>query len=224
MLIRKAIIVVVLVLWLHSCKRENENYSAKSYEYIPYEVGNERYYRVDSVIFGLDTIIRISKNVLETVTEKFADLQGQTNYRLEQFELPDSNKNPIFFDLQSMTWNGQGMQRWENNTRYLKMIFPIREKKQWNGNMFNNLGTQMYQFTAVSKPLTIGTTTYTDVVSITQRLDTNYTYGYHDDREYYAKGIGLIYRTNQHIEIDQNPPYQKTGYEVIWTLTKFRKQ
>lgn len=214
-----------LTLVVAACKKTDEDYSAKSYEYYPYAVKNERIYRLDSVLYGIDTTLKTKRIILEVVTEKFADQQGQEAYRLEQYTLPDSGKNQVFFDLQSTNWNGQGVQRVENNQRYLKMVFPIRDKRQWNGNMFNNIGQLMYQYTGTFKPVVYNNVTYPDAVIVTQQSEINSLIGTHEDIEVYAKNVGLVYRLNRHLELSDpnNPNSKKIGYEAIWTLTKFRK-
>lgn len=212
----------ILTLLVTGCKKKSEDYAAKSYEYYPYTVKSERTYRLDSTLYALDTIIKKSKIILEIVTEQFSDLQGQTAYRLEQYIIPDSGKNQIFFDLQTTNWNEQGVQRVENNQRYLKMVFPIRDKKQWNGNMYNNINQQMYQFTGTFQPITIDTKTYTDVVTVTQRYEVDDLIGHHEDKEIYAKNIGMVYRLNRHLDLDQTQG-KETGYEAVWTLINFRK-
>jgi hypothetical protein len=95
------------------------------------------------------------------------------------------------------------------------MSFPIREKRSWDGNIYNSFERQRYEYTSVNEPYSNGFMNFDETVGINQKDEQtiisekieNYTYG---------KNFGLIEKNVKNIDIDGS---DKDGFEIIWKLT-----
>ena len=102
------------------------------------------------------------------------------------------------------TWTtkraGQMAETWEENIRYVKMMFPVALSKSWNGNLYNTIDSfreYNYHYTEVNKAFTMP---YYRVAydSTTLVEEINYTDpgGFESiiKKDRYAASIGLIYK------------------------------
>jgi hypothetical protein len=114
----------------------------------------------------------------------------------------------------------------DNNLRFLKMSGPVRDGYTWKGNSYINTTTQYaefdfldgwdYMYDSTGASLTLGSITLDNTVKVAQRDD---IVGNPDDPnsyseinygvEYYAKGLGLVYKRIFHSEYQ--PPTGSGG-------------
>jgi hypothetical protein len=117
----------------------------------------------------------------------------------------------------------------DNNLRFLKLAEPIENGYSWKGNTFINTTTQYtdfafldgwdYTYDSLNAPLTLGNITLDSTLKVAQRDD---IVGNPDDPgsyseknfgvEYYAKGIGLVYKRIFHSEYQPPTSGGSTGY------------
>lgn len=204
-----------------ACKKEEEKWQARSFEYWPYKPGNIRRYIYDSVHYNriLDTVFKFKLIIEEKVTEEFVDNEGRKSLRIEQYVLPDSGKNKEFIALNVLNSDGLGAQRVEQNRRFFKLSFPIRKGREWNGNIFNNLGqTENYKYISVGEAYNNTIKEYNDVAFVQQKnfYDAQIMDSY--AMEVYAKDVGLVHRKYREIDLQDNGPNPEDGYEVEWRL------
>jgi len=81
----------------------------------------------------------------------------------------------------------------EENIRYIKLVFPVKEGKSWDGNAYNTLGTWNYTYTDVDVPLIINNNTFDSTLTVLQ-LDNPLLISYEHSEEQYARGVGMIYK------------------------------
>jgi hypothetical protein len=112
----------------------------------------------------------------------------------------------------------------EEDIRFTKLIFPVKEDATWNGNANNTLGEWEYEYTYSDRAETINGTAFDNVLMVTQKDDKNKN-AIH--REYYiekyAKEIGLVYREikdlRSSVVIIGVPVEQRITSGVIYKLT-----
>ncbi|MEM6767431.1 MAG: hypothetical protein AAF655_21000 [Bacteroidota bacterium] len=85
-------------------------------------------------------------------------------------------------------------ERIEENNRFLVLRFPIFSQAKWNGNLFNTLGNQIYEYHSTDTTVFIRNQQYDDCVMVVQRADTNSFITYSFIYEIYAPNIGKIKR------------------------------
>ena len=217
-------ILPFLALWmLCGCKKTTDDYKAKGLEYFPIRVGAERHYEYDSIHYS-----RIQNKaqvfhflIKEFVKDSFIDQAGNNAYRLEQFVSKDTGKSYQFFDLVTVSINGFGVQRVEENRRNQVLSFPIRNLKMWYPYSYWNDSFNSYikfQYTAVGKPFSNGFVQSADAVYIKQQYDSTFIY-VKEAREIYGNAFGLMYRKKK--DIDFQDPSKPDGFDLTWQLTKY---
>ena len=206
----------VLALNMVSCTEEVQTPPYMGYEYFPDTVGHYVTYRVDSIwtddaFNRKDTFIFKMKEYTES---KFLDNENRWSQRLERFKT-DTNLDFVFNDISDVwfaTRTAERAEKIEENVRYVKLIFPLAEDEQWNGNAFNTLedfGID-YKMYNVHQPFTDTLTgiTFDSTVTVLQ-IDRQPIFDYRIKVvEVYAKHIGLVYKYyyNVNWQKDGNPP------------------
>ncbi len=196
--------VLFIVVVIASCKKENTlNPSSTVYErYFPVDSGFERIYQVDSIYWDgfSGTNDSVKYQIKEIVAGTFMDLQGRETQRIERYR-QDSTGNWIIWKVWSANLLNTGAERSEENTRFLKLIFPSAVGATWNGNTYNTNDRWDYEYTAINEPASVGNLNFDSTLTVLQ----------YDDfgeniierirfEERYAVGAGLYYKEN----INQN--------------------
>jgi hypothetical protein len=206
----------VLALNMVSCTEEVQTPPYMGYEYFPDSVGHYITYRVDS-IWTDDAFNRKDTyefGLKEWVESKFLDNEDRPSQRIERYK--DFNPEPYDFNVISDVWfatrTAARAEKIEENTRYVKLIFPLAENEQWNGNAFNtiedfDIDYKMYN---VHQPFTDTLTgiTFDSTVTVLQ-IDRQPIFDYRTNVvEVYAKHIGLVYKYyyNVNWQKEGNPP------------------
>jgi hypothetical protein len=183
-------------------------------DYFPLEVGRVLEYKVDSIIFDdagatnkLDTF---SSFVRERVLDKIADLEGDTVFRIQREHrgMPDDPWQVT--DIWTAASDGVEAQRVEENQRLVKMVFPLYKAREWNPTKYINtlimipVGTEtinMFSFwegevSSIHLPEQIGAFAFDSVMTCFQADDDVNILERRFVLEKYAKGIGLVFRSD----------------------------
>ncbi len=186
-----------------SCAKKKipQDESLLGLDYYPTTIGKYVIYDVDSTIYNSltqDTVVT-KYRIKEKITELFTDNEGQDALRLERF-IKKYNPNKPY---DSIAWaikevwmvnaNKKSVQVVEGNVRFTKLVFPIQQGANWNGNAKNTIGEWMYTYEYIDKAETIGSKQLDKVLNVKQK---NYRtlISYQNYTEKYAKGVGLVYR------------------------------
>ena len=183
------------------------------YEYFPDSVGHYVIYHVDS-IWTDDAFNRKDTyefGLKEWIESKFLDNEERPSQRIERYK--DFNQQPYDFNSISDVWfatrTAARAEKIEENTRYVKLIFPLSEDEQWNGNAFNTLedfGID-YKMYNVHQPFTdtLTSITFDSTVTVLQ-IDRDVVAGLKVySLEVYAKNIGMVYKSFYSVDIQPDP-------------------
>ena len=204
-----------LVLAIFACKKTPDNYQLpeEGFEYYPLEIGKYHIYEVDSVIFDPQsggTLVRENKIFIkEEIIDTLRDNEDKLAYKIERFERASDTlpwQISSVFTAALHEENRQAL-RTEDNFRFIKMIFPVQNFKNWDGNVhFDEQATiqvegetlQMfkawaYRMDNVGAPDTLGVFNFDETLNINQ-ADSENAIELRIAFEKYAKGIGLYYR------------------------------
>ena len=97
----------------------------------------------------------------------------------------------------------------EENERFIKLAFAVKQDQEWDGNAQNTLGGQTYSYEFINQARTIGGTAFDSVLQVNQ-LDESSLVGVKYYIEKYAKRIGMVYK--QVIDIQSQP-------DPLWTAS-----
>lgn len=201
-------IVSVVILALLSCNKSNEDPIYAGYDYFPVNTGQFIIYEVDSIKKDAFTgLVTHSKyQIKEVIASTFTDNEGRPTLRIERFR-----KDTFFFQdwtiYQVWTANltSTTAQRFEDNKRYLKLIFPVKNGSTWNGNSMNTDDVEDYAYVEVHEPDIINQLTFDSVLTVLQADDLNNLITPKYKLEKYATGVGLIYRKKFEVTMKTNP-------------------
>lgn len=214
---RTIIFTIILsfgLLLTHSCNSDEEPVVIDidfGYDYFPLEVGQYRIYATDSIIYdfsGPATVIDThSFEVQEIIVDTTTDSENRTIYIVHRLE---RELNTTDWQLKNVwtTVRTDLRAEWvENNHRFVKLVFPVKEEQTWNGNQFIDdseiitiAGESLemfkgwsYAVTSKGEAKTLNGFTFDDVVTTVQVDDENLIER-RFSTEQYARGIGLIQR------------------------------
>lgn len=237
-------LVLLLITLLTACNKQNELLTPVPLtEYFPLKVGKYITYNLDSTVyinFGQkDTVIKYQ--VKDSIENQVTDNLGRPAYRIVRYIRKNAAQpwiaNNTFMAIPTATT----MEFVENNLRFQKLKWPVREGESWKGNTFIdtyslNSNTKYlddwdYTYVDVDAPLLLGSFQLNNTLTVEQRdeflgqdpklpgtqyAEKNYSV------EIYAKNIGLVYKEFLHWEFQGAQPGRQafySGYGVKLTMT-----
>lgn len=219
---RASIFLMLLAgLLFTACKHESIQKEIEyGYEYFPLTAGAWKEYRVDSVIyspFGVDSNSWIFREVTDSIYDAGDDTrEAIINIYIRPYDSVLWNEG---YKVISRYRGEDQAEEWTDNTRFIKLVFPIINDKRWDGNAMNIMGAQYYRYKATGYSSVIGGVQYNDLVKVVQQeLSTLVSFDY--DEETYCKNIGLIEARKEHLS---NLLAQTTGYTMYKTLVAISK-
>jgi len=187
-----ALWLLFAVLW--GCREETvaPNDARSGMNYFPMEKGNWWEYEVDLTTYNLLDSTYSHFFLREVVADTFTDLSGGTSYRLERLVRETEAQEWELDSVWTARLTTTQAIRTENNVPFIKLVFPLAEGKEWNGNAINARGQELYKASSIGSLLSIGDLNYENTITITQR-EVPDTLVFQDvRREYFAADIGLI--------------------------------
>ncbi len=173
------------------------------YEFAPQNVGKYIVYDVDSIVyddFYKDTT-QYKYRVKEKLEENITDNQGRPSLRLVRYYKKFNVLTPYeqiqwtVKDVWYYTRTNTALEVVEENKRFVKLSFPVKQDAVWDGNAQNNNGAMNYKYLFIDLKQNINGTTFDNVLCVEQKDDKRKNA---IRRQYYiekyAKGVGLVYR------------------------------
>ena len=219
-----------------SCKKKVESPPDLGYDYAPTTLGKYVVYDVDSTVYDdnfMDTT-HFKYRIKEKLEEIYTDNQGRDAIKLVRYIkwynslINYDNIAWTVKDVWNYTKTNTTLQVVEEDVRFTKLAFPIKEDATWNGNALNTMGELSYTYDYINQSEIINGTPFANVLLVVQKDDKSKN-AIH--REYYiekyAKDVGLVYREIKDLESNtikvQNgiiiPVEQRIEKGVIYKLT-----
>jgi hypothetical protein len=204
--IRFFCIVCFFALILFSCKKNTDSPVDLGYGYYPSNIGHWVLYDVDSTYYSgyYHTVTTSHFLIKEYFESTYNDNEGRPTQRIERYKKIDTL--PYFLkDVWASNLTQSTAEKVEENVRFVKLVFPIVEDKQWNGNAYNTKDPQDYTYYHVFMPYTVNGVTFDSTVTVIQASDTTNLVEPTNEFEVYAKHVGLIYK--RFMDVKKLPPY-----------------
>jgi hypothetical protein len=186
-----------------SCKKKVVEQPDLGYNYSPITIGKYVIYDVDSVVyddFNKDTSY-FKYRIKEKLEESFKDNQGRDAIKMVRYikmfdpDVPYDNQSWTIKDVWTYTRTKTTLEVTEEDVKFIKLAFPLRQNLSWNGNAQNTFGDQNYKYLSINLKDNINGTRFDSVLFVEQLDDKNRNA---IQRKYfvekYAKNVGLIYR------------------------------
>lgn len=184
------VLIVAGIIIFFSCRKENKSTLIPiDFSYSPLEVGKEwnyivTYIKIDVPISFYDTQRYYLKEKIEST---FYDETGNLLYRIERYKRDDTLSEWQLTDVWMAQYYKNQYHKVEENIRYVKLVFPVKNNLKWNGNAMNTLEPKYYTIDSIHKPWKMFDSTLVVVHENTESLIDKYlTY------EKYAINVGLV--------------------------------
>lgn len=218
-----------------SCNKTDDTVIDLKYNYFPTDSSRYVIYNVDSVIwnsfFDPPEVDTISFQVKELYTDRFIDGSGVPLRRIERYRRADENDTWQLMDVWSAGIDGNAGIWNEENLRFIKMVFPVKEGTTWRGNSYINtdqgpvfLGDWEYEALSVDVPATVNGFNFDSTVTVQLFADSNLIEKT-TAREIYAKHVGLVYKewqwlTKNRVDVEF-PEGTEDGFIVRMLISEY---
>lgn len=200
----------LVCLFFYACKPNNvpPEQIDMGYDYFPLDTGNYIIYDVQTIEYKFDgTIDTQYYQLKELVKDTLTDDESKLAFRLERFRRTDSSANWPFEP--DSVWTAKITSyhaiKVESNIPYVKLVFPVKNRIEWDGNAFNTLEKKEgdeYRIEDLDLEYTIGNRTFKNSLKVIHPFITS-NIGKYERYEVYAKNYGLIYKES--ILVDYTP-------------------
>ncbi len=199
---------------MYSCtKSETEilDPSTFGYEYFPVAIGKSWTYQMDSIVYSEKVFVKKDTSVSfirEEVVDSFRNVENKLVYRLDVYYTRDTNTPWELVSASFIQKNESQLIKTENGLDYLKLIFPVRKNKSWEGNSRIHSKTEMvigneilqpfgdiwyYSYDYINQKERLNLFNFENVCQVAEAdydgfLEKRYSYAK------YAKDVGLVYK------------------------------
>lgn len=219
-----SLLSALLILTFTSCKKDEDMpLPDLGTNYFPLKTGISITYKVDSItwndFFNPVKIDSFSFYIRLDIDTVFYDNEGRESYYWRKYYRTDST-SWVLIKNYSITKTNLRAETFEENIRYIKLVFPLKNSTTWDMNAMNTLNLTESYYSEFDMPLNIGALHFDSTATVVHQ--SSETLISKDEYiEIYAKNLGLINR--REISITKNISGKWTnGYSYEYTILSFQ--
>ncbi|QJD80052.1 hypothetical protein [Spirosoma rhododendri] len=199
-------LLLLSFVWLLSCQREPVADTGPWYDYAPVATGRYNIYDVSEQRYALNAApLQRTYQVKEVVGTPYTDATGQPAYRLLRYRRASATTDWQLDSIWAVQRTDNQLLRTENGQAFVSLLFPVRERLQWNGNRYNALGEEPYELRNVGLPYRVSDTTYDQTLTVVGQNDS--TLVSQDKRlTVFAQQVGIVYRERVQLQFCSSTP------------------
>ena len=202
------------------------------YDYYPLDIGNWWIYEVDSVVYDTkgQSVVKDSIHVMvrEEIVDTFSSSVDGLSYKIERSQL-NIDSNWVISDIWWVNKDNEKVLRTEDNLTFIKLVFPTEALVSWDGNAFIDSRTELvvrkdilehtfvgwdYTYLFVDVKETINGLNFDKVLTVDASLPKQLgDIEWRSTKEKYARGVGLVYKQWELLDLDINRPRSLPVYE-----------
>jgi hypothetical protein len=213
-------LAAILAFAAFSCKKKKESIEPPDTgaAYYPATIGKYIVYDVDSIVFdefNYDST-HYKYQIKEKLEEEYTDAQGRTAIKLVRYikkynsAITFSAMPWVIKDVWQVNVSKTNVEVVEENVRFIKLTFPVKQSNSWNGNLYNTMDEWEYTYTYIDKAQSFNNLSFDKVALVTQmNFPTKISRDYYIEK--YAKDAGLVYR--EIIDLDYKSVYPEA---TLW--------
>jgi type II secretory pathway pseudopilin PulG len=208
----RVIVVALAAMVLYACTKSTDTVNLKlAKNYVSATKGKYIIYKLDSIVtrsFG-SGFQTSTYTVKDSVVDVFTDNTGREAFKIFRYVL-NANGTWTSSNTFVLTPTDNNVEYVENNLRYIKLVSPVQDAKEWKGNSYVNqspfyVNTSFpnwtYKYTNIDAAKSYGTQNFAKTITV-QQFDSaenkpfnKNVYNFYDKGyEVYAENVGLIYR------------------------------
>lgn len=218
MKIRFLFLVIWGIMLLNACKKDvfDRTKRENGTSYVNQTLDYQFLYQVQEIIYDdfFNKIDTFNYQILEINDTFFYDNLNQAVLRIERYKRNNDSALWNYHETVSSRIDNYKYERNENNTKKVKLSFPITYETIWNANTFNSNNNTLVFYNEINVRKNIDNNWYDSVLVIKSDPIFN-SVGERYYEELYAKNIGLIYSNIIFIEKSNN---KTRGYKIKYTL------
>ncbi|PKP03770.1 MAG: hypothetical protein CVU11_07175 [Bacteroidetes bacterium HGW-Bacteroidetes-6] len=217
------ILLILTTVFATSCRKDSDLPPEDvGYSYFPYIPGDYRIFDVDSTFHDdfLDSTFNSTFQLKELYESYFIDAQGRKCIRIERWVKMSDTTDWYLRDVWYSCLDNFRAEKFEENVRYTRLAFPVRNGTQWDGNGFNDLDAQIYEYDNIDDTYFAGGQMYDSTVTVIQDFAINLIEE-KNQFEVYARNIGLIYKKYKDVEKDFVTGTIVSGIDYSYELTEY---
>ncbi len=208
-------ILIALIIGISSCETSPiEKTEDIGKDYFPIQKGQYQIYDINEIIYTLgdpDTFIYQLKTA---VIDSFLNAESTFTYVIHRSVRDDASEPWTYKDTwSSRLVNNQAIES-EENTDFVKLIFPFEVGIKWNGNAFNNRGEEAYELESEGTKI-FNDETFDDCIVIKQRDNDDFIVNLDQRYETYAKNVGLVYREKTQLFYCSDADLDCIGKQIV---------
>ncbi len=215
----------LLICSIVSCRKDDVTAVDFGYNYFPNDIGKFVTYNVDSFYHNSFTkhIDTFKFQLKEKIQSIYPDNQNRPTIRLERYvknfnaHIPYSLLPWVLVNVRTENRTVTTAEKVEDNVRYIKLVFPAKKYKSWDGNIQNINGKLTYSYLFVDLSRSFGGIRLDSVLQVNQQDETNLV----AKRYYienYARNVGLVYKQIIDVSSQPNPSLTPTQLGAFYAL------
>ncbi len=219
----KTLFSITFLLFI-SCHKNSQYPINYGYEYFPTTLGHFIIYDVDSISYNdfTDSIDTFHYQVKEILTENFNDISGRASQRIEKHVRLNDTSSWEISQVGYQTLTTYVAEKYEDNLRYIKLSFPVKNNLSWKGNTYINYNDPdcnwlasdwEYKLTSVNELLNINGNHFDLTAKVIVETGNNIICQQYYE-EIYAKNVGMIYRKVRRVTVNPDPSGYSLEYKV----------
>lgn len=232
---------IATLIFFNACKKEIVPSAEVNIgqEYFPLSIGHYIEYDVDSFLYNdfskkIDTA---KYEIRDEIVDTFSDNENRLSYIIYRYRRDSISEPWRELGTYYTTKTNFRVEVVEDNLRFIKLVFPVKENVKWYGNTFipTKLNSELawldqwyYKYDRISLPFTNGLRIFEDAVIINQN---DYVKGDPDAdpdnyaskifaKEAYAKNVGMVYREVENWVYQTTNKY-RNGFKIIYRAKNF---
>ena len=186
-----------------SCKKDKEEPVDFKYEYAPQTIGHYCVYDVKEITH--DNAVGLHQTITYKLKEKiqssYIDDEGRPSLRLERSKLDTATGNWVVTDIWNSTRITSRYERSEEDIRFIRLAFPVKEGANWDGNAYNQIGAWNYKYTDVDVARSYSGLNFANTARVLQIDEFNFVQK-QLAFEVYAKNVGLVFKYYKYLNIN----------------------
>ncbi len=197
------LMLLSLIIGLANCgKRTSLEPSYLSYDYYPYDTLSWWIYEVDSTAWvtlnSTTDTFHFNYQIKEEYTNTFTDNANRKGILLQRSIRANQNESWRLKDIWKVYKNSMRVEKIEENVNFIKLVFPARQGKKWDGNAYNTMDEQLYTITELHKAYSGNGITFDSTLTVVQE---DFVSLINEDiaMEVFAKDVGMIYKSYRSI-------------------------